>query len=207
MTQSSIRTWGFLTLVAASGCEDSDRPCNPALDQDDQLTVEVQSVSRDEIGALGAAPVTGLPSCGLDDLSVGDKFEITLHDHVAQSSGSGICHHFACPLDLPAPAAKAAKPLSWANETYVCLGNAAEVQLSATCSLGRFTAIYTSGDTDLDHGPSVGSTTSPYLLVRGLAANSGACSDLATRFPSTPQNGNPILCVDQYRVQLTKHAR
>jgi len=189
-----------LSLACLAGCG-GQSPCNRNVHDNEKFEVTVVGQDRPPDHNL---PLHGrdAPPCGLDDIHVGDRFEVTLSERV-QFGGENGCQVPKCPANFPT-AGTPYENASWGEFLpYVCLAKETKIQLGPQCELGRFVGLYAAGSSGRLYAESDGGVPPPFTLLRGLGGtdDQAMCSDVMSRYPK----GQPgSACVDFFQVTLTK---
>ena len=195
----------FALAGSLAGCQPDDTgSCNKNVQLDETFEVTVLGRSTPESASFPGF-VDGQPSCGLDDIHEGDRFQVKLTE-TFRSGGSALpCQQFSCPIDFPAPAEPVESAATLFNLPYVCFGSNAKVDLGPRCELERIVALYHSKHvTGLYADPDQGEAP-PFTLLRALnhPTPHAACDDVTDRYPTAPADRDPV-CVDMWQVRLTK---
>jgi hypothetical protein len=197
----------LLVALAGSlvGCQSDDHGfCNPSVQKDETFEVTVLGRSTRDVATFPLY-VNGQPSCGLDDIHEGDRFQVKLTETFGYGGTAAPCQHFVCPIDFPAPATPYQSAGSHPAMLYVCAGNDAKVQLGPQCELGRTVVLYHSKQATGLYGDADGGGAPPFTLLRSLnhPDSQTVCADVMARFPTGPAQAGPV-CADLWQVRLTK---
>ena len=203
-----LRFCSFLSLVLAvslASCQPDDTgQCNGNVQQDESFDVTVLGRSTPD-AAYFPVGVDGRPSCELDDIHKGDRFQVTLAEHFMSGGTALPCREFLCPIDFPAPAEPVESAATLSAGLYVCVGKNAKVRLGPQCELERSVALYHSKHATGLYADADGGEAPPFTLLRALYHPSSqvACDGVMERFPTASAERDPV-CVDMWQVRLTK---
>jgi|GEM_PF-3886497 len=192
----------YLCISLLAGACHEVEPCNQLVHDGDSFDVEVLGLIDPSLAPQG---LDGLPSCNLDDVRIGARTHVQL-DH----SLGGDCYNFACPEDLlPSPDGLSSDSTGPSGGGLdVCVGDRALVNLSDSCTAGRYVSLdtYNTVKSIYDSPSPEGITAVRLFRALGTRGGNVDCSQPPPEYPgvSDASAGSGFFCADLWNLKVTK---
>ena len=192
--------WVLPLLSGSVSCLPQPLPCQSHVHEGDVIRVTVLGP-----GSADSAELSGLPSCPIDDVAIGDTLDVRIDRRIPTSR---TCYHFACPDDFPAPSEPLERSVHDRLANALCMRADRKVQIAKGCEAGRFVALYLPVPTDDVYAQPADDESTAVQLVRALALPPGSeglsCQEPPAWLDLAEAERKSLFCADVWHVQLAR---